>query len=510
MQQSATAITTDGDSGAVTGRVVARNAAWRFAEAVGGEGVSLIVFVMMARVLAPDHFGVVALAGVFISCAQVLLQQGLPEALIQGEEARPSRLATAFWCNLALGLALAVLIILFAVPAAAVFAEPMLAPVLVSLAVVLPIGAAAAILQARFLRRMAFHVVAIRVLIANIVGGVVGLSLAAADAGLWALVGLQLAQMSAGLVIVALADRWRPRLVIQRREASSLLRFALPVMASHLARFAGKRLDLAILAVFVSATSLGHYFLATRLMIALGYATHYTIAVVCLPVLARLKADPVALRHAVAQTLWLAAALCFPAGIGLALLAEPLVILLFGMPWAASIPPLQVMAALGIFFALGVVIGQVLVAAGRPALFFRLTVTNTAGFLAAVSLAAPWGMVAAALAGGLANALMLPIYLAALSHSIGLDLRRMLVEQLPIYAAAALMAGLVVSADLLLATNVAEWQRLLLGTAVGILGYFSALWLLAGVALRQLIRTLSRGAEGLDEAREGAAAHVRT
>ena len=473
-----------------TGRTVATNALWRFLEAAGGEIVSLVVFMAMARLLAPESFGVVALAGVIISLAQTVLQQGLGNAVIQGASLGAKRLATAFWLNLGLGFLLMATTLGLALPLAALFGNPELAGVLAALTLVLPIGAVSAAYQAKLVRRLAFKAIALRALAASSVGGIVGLTIAAGGGGVWALVGLQLSSMATGLAVLVLADPWQPRFVVDAAEARALVRFAMPLVGTHVAKFAGKKLDIAILGLFATATSIGYYFLATRLIFALGLATHYTLFSLTLPVLSRLQTQPAAFRTAAARTLWLTVAFCLPAGIGLALIAEPLVGVVFGETWTPSVPPLQILAALSIFYALGLISGQILVAAGKPGLFLRLTIANTALFLILVALAAPHGLAAVALAGGLANALMVPAYLVVLKRSLGLEIAGMLREQLPLWAAAAVMTGSVLAAEMWLLDGLGLSVQLGGALVVGLASYATALWLLAGGAVRALLATL--------------------
>lgn len=468
-------------------RAVAWSALWRLGEVVGGETVALIVFIALARLLAPEDFGVVALAGVVISLGQLLLQQGLGEALIQGPTIHETRFATAFWCSLGLGTLLMLIVIALAVPVGVLFGDDNLGAVLLVLPLVLPIGGAAAVIQAKLLRRMAFKVVAMRVLAATTLGGIVGLGIALVGGGVWSLVGLQITSLVVGLIVLFAAEPQRPKFVFDRREARSLIRFALPVMGAHLAKLAGNKLDMALLALFVTTRSVGYYFLAARLIFALGLATQYSVNLLALPVLSRLLADPVAFRAAAERTLWLTVGFCLPAGLGLALVAEPLVVLVFGAAWTPSVPPLQILAAVSIFAALGLISGQILVAAARPALFLRLTIANTALFLTLVALAAPHGLAAVALAGGIANALMLPAYLLVLGRSIELEIGAVLEDQLPLWSAAAVMVLAVLAADAWLLGGLAPLAQLAGIIAVGLASYTAALWLLAGDTIRDLV-----------------------
>jgi O-antigen/teichoic acid export membrane protein len=474
---------------------VARGALWRFVEAAGGEGTALLVFVVLARLLLPETFGIVALAGVLVGGLQVVVQMGLAEAVVQGQTAGEARLSTAFWCGLALGLTLMALVAAAAVPAALLFAEPDLAPVLASLGLVLPISGAATAFQAILVRRMAFKAIALRSLAATGVGGVAGLALAVAGAGVWALVAQQIIGTLAGLAVLVVSAGWRPGRRFDRAEARSLTDFALPVIGTHLAKYIGKKLDIAIIGIFLTTQAVGHYFLATRLIFALGIATYYTIFALSLPVLSRMLTLPAALAAATRRTLWLTTALCLPAGLGVALIADPLVPLVFGETWRPSVLPLQILACLSIFYGLGLIAGQVLVAAGHPGRFFKLGLVNTALFLVLVSLAAPHGLAAAALAGGLANALMLPVYLRVLAWTVDVTTRHTAREQMPVWGAAAVMVGVVLAIRHWLIDDLAAVPTLAVVILAGVASYAAALWLFAGATLRDLLASLGVGDE---------------
>src|ERR687886_1237101 len=83
----------------------ARGVLWSLVEYGGGEGISFVVFLVLARLVAPESFGVVALAGVFIMLVQVFLWQGFPDAIVQRQELRPEHVDTAFWTNIGIPLA---------------------------------------------------------------------------------------------------------------------------------------------------------------------------------------------------------------------------------------------------------------------------------------------------------------------------------------------------------------------------------------------------------------------
>lgn len=488
MSANADPVTASGS--AQSSQIVLRSAFWRLVEAIGGEGLAFVVFVIMARMLLPESFGLVALAAAVVSGVQVILYLGFAEAVIQGRHADDRRLSTAFWWSLSAGLIVAAVLVALALPLALLFDKQGLAPILATLAIMLPISGAATVFQAKLVRRMAFRAVALRSLAATGVGGAVGLIAALSGAEAYALVAQQLCGTIAALVVLLIAEPWRPRLVVDADESRSLIRFALPVMGTHLAKYVGKKADIAVLGLFASTALVGSYFLATRLIFALGIATHYMVSSLVLPVLSRIADKPNALRPAAARALWLTVAYCLPASLGLALIAEALVPWAFGDNWSMSVLPLQILASLAIFYALGLISGQILVAAGHPERFLRLAVGNSLLFIAMVSVAAPHGLAAVALAGGLANAFLLPAYLLELRRTVGLDLGAVLRCQLPLYVAAAAMAAGVIVISTWSAGRVPPLALLFFEVLGGAAVYGLALWLLAADSLRALLASL--------------------
>lgn len=126
-------------------RQIARGAVWRVIEVMGAEFFAFAAFIISARLLLPSEIGIVAQATLIVLTAQMLLHQGLGEALIQSDEVDVQHFSSAFWINLAVGVTAAFLLIVFAGPAAWILGEPKLETVLQALAPILVLFAASGI-----------------------------------------------------------------------------------------------------------------------------------------------------------------------------------------------------------------------------------------------------------------------------------------------------------------------------------------------------------------------------
>lgn len=462
---------------------------WRFADGFGLELSSFLFFLVLGRLLAPEAFGLVAIAGAFIQACQVLLRGGFGAAILQRPELEPEHLSAALWANIGMGGVCAVLLLTLAWPLAVFQDKAQLLPVLAALTPVLLLSSVSWIFQAYLKRLLRYDLAASSSLLSVLAGGLVGVAMAIGGAGVWSLVGQQLAGALTAFAVLLITVPWRPGLEMSWHHLRKLRSFATNAVLGDVLDFAGRRLDIVILGFFLGTHAIGLYFVATRLVFTVSMLTYFVVYDLCLAVLSHLHAEPDTLREAAARTLQLTSLLCLPAFLGLALVAEPLIALLFGAVWIEAAMPLQVMAVANIPFALTLTIRQILKAAGRADLALGLAVANAALSFVAVLLAAPWGLAAVAAAGGVAAGACLPLAFLLLRRTIGVPVRRILRDQLPIAGASVVMVASVV-----LLGQVERWSdlpasplaTLVLAVALGCSAFGSALWLLAPSLCRTL------------------------
>ena len=419
---------------------VVRSALWRLVDSIGLELFSFVFFIVLSRLLTPAVFGVVTIAGVFTQACQVILRSGFGAAITQRAELEPAHLTAALWGNLGISAICAAGLVLLAWPISVAQDKAPLLPVMTALAPILLLTSVSWIYHAAFKRDLRYDICALSGLVSVFGGGLTGIVLALSGAGVWSLVGQQLAGAGAALVILVVCSPWRPSLGVSRRHLRELAGFANRVAMGDVLDFVGRRMDAPILGFFLSTHAIGLYFIATRLTFTVGMLTYFIIYDLCLAILSRLQSSPQALREGASMTLRLTTLFSLPTSIGLGLVAEPLISLLFGADWIEGALPLQLMCAFSTAFALTLNVRQILNVAGRPLLGLWLAGINAILSLVALTLAAPLGLAAAALSGGLAYTLCLPVAILFLNRTLGTNTRRLVRDQLPIWLATAIMA----------------------------------------------------------------------
>ena len=473
---------------AVVGRAtIARSAAWRAFELVGAEVMAFIFALVLARLLTPTDYGIIAIAGFFVATGHAIVMRGLPDALVQRQDVSISHMDAAFWANIGIGTLAAGLLVAMAEPFARLSGKPQLAQVLPALAPLLVVFAASGIYLAALRRRMHYRAIALRSIVSVLVAGSVGVWLAFHGANYWSLVGQQVTHAILGIAAFALFGSWYPRFRFSRAQLRDVLSFGLPISGSSLATSLAHNTSIIILGFFLMAAEMGSYFLAYRLFSSLALFTYWSVAELSLPVLSRLQHDPAGHREAATNALRITGIVCLPSFIALALMAEPVLHLLVGPKWGGSVLPLQVLAAFGIFQALQAVAGQILVSAGKAKWQLRLTLAS--GLLSVLCLlpVAQFGLVPSLIAIGVAAVAMAPAVLWALEHGVGLSRRRVLREQLP-----AVGATLAMAAAMLVAARFIATESNLLAVAVPVLAGGVAYVAVIGWLMPDLTRQLGR------------------
>ena len=470
-----------------------RGVAWSAVEKWGGQLMNLAVFVVLVRLVPPGAFGLIALATVFIAFADVFVDQGLSDALVQRKSLDPAHLDTAFWMNLVAAGLLVCLTIGLSSPISTLFDEPQLAPVLRWLAVLFPIAAMNGVQQAMFERTLDFKVLSLRSLVAIVAGGVTGIGAALLGYGVWALVAQEIVRRSVAAAVLWGASEWRPSRRFSRTRLRELLAFGANSAGVRLLNFANTRFDDLLIGYVLGPVQLGLYTVAYRGTRMISGVLTAMVSRIAFPVFSRLQGDPQRMRRAFYLVTQHMSLVSFPVFVGMAVAAPDIVTAMFGAEWYASVPVMRVLAFIGILHSLFYFNSTVVMSMGRPGLRLALNTLNAIGNVLAFLLVVRWGIVAVAAAFVARGYLFSPLPLWVVNRLIDIDLRTYLRR----FIAPALATG--VMAVAILATRMwvegwsnSAWMRLTLDVCVGVMTYSIALRVLAPDLVRQAVTLLSQ------------------
>jgi O-antigen/teichoic acid export membrane protein len=205
---------------------------WQALLIVGQQLLSLAVFTVLARLLQPSDFGLMGLTYIYFALAGFIADQAIGAAIVQTAKLERDHLDTGFWYSIAWALLLCGTTLVLANPLAALLGDPRLAPILRWSSLSLVLASGAWIQNALFTRDMDFRRPAIRSLVGQLSGGIVGISMAVSGWGVWALVGQHITGTAVGTILVAILSSYRPRLRFSLPHLRELLRFGIPLFVN--------------------------------------------------------------------------------------------------------------------------------------------------------------------------------------------------------------------------------------------------------------------------------------
>jgi O-antigen/teichoic acid export membrane protein len=312
-----------------------RGVFWSIATSAASKAVAVASTLILARMLGREAFGVAAYALTFTSLLEVLRGLGIGQALIFFPR-DDRRTQTAFWLLVANGVLLAAVVLAVAPAAGVFFRDPRAPGVLRPLALYFPLLAVGQVFDIELRKDLRFGRRFGPELARSLAKAVVGVGLAALGAGYWSLVVAHVAGSAAFTAALWAVVPWRPRLVFDRAEAGRLYHYGKHLVVVSLLVVVALRADQLVIGRYLGPAALGVYTIALALP-ALLFQGSAGLSQVLFPAYARLERDPARLRRAALRTLRLAAAVFVPAGVGIGLLAEPLILVGFGPQWREAI-----------------------------------------------------------------------------------------------------------------------------------------------------------------------------
>ena len=312
-------------------RKAARGVAWATAANWGCQLLSFACYAGLARLLNPDTFGLVAIAGVYIAFIQLLVTQGFGMAIIQRSEVEREHLDSAFWIAIVTASIFCLLSFLLGGEIARAFHEPRVAPVIGWLSFSFLFYALSSVPTAILTRDLDFRALAIRSLLASTIAGAPGLTMAFFGFGVWSLVGQQLVNAILGCICLWWAVSWRPRLCVSPRHLRDLYRFSLSLTGNDALWFFSQKADQTFVGYGFGAQGLGPYSLASRLTTFLYDGIVGPLSSVAFPAFSKLQSEPLKFEQALYKFCETCSFISFPVFAGITAVAPNLVPWLFGV-----------------------------------------------------------------------------------------------------------------------------------------------------------------------------------
>lgn len=349
---------------------------WSLLEQGGARAVGLIVQIALARLLAPDVFGVLAVMFVFIGFADAISQGGLGTALIQRKDVDDAACNTALWLSLAVSAGMYLILFLAAPFIADFYGMPEVVPCLRALSLTLPLSAANSIQRSLLQKRMGFREIFKANIAAAVASGGVGIGLALAGFGVWALVAQTLSQALIACLVMLRFVSWRIRFELDGSVAGELFSYGWKVCATGLLGNLYNGVSELILGKVCTVSDLGLYSQGRKWPnTAISVATN-GIQNVMFPAFSELQDDPDRFASTLRRALAAGTFVIAPSGMLLAACARPLVTVLLTDRWADCVFVFQLTSVSSCWLILQLVNLRAYMALGDSGLYLKLQVVK--------------------------------------------------------------------------------------------------------------------------------------
>lgn len=349
---------------------------WSGADILLRQGLQFGISIALARMLSPEEFGTIALLYLFTGIASAFVDSGFSAALVQRQDVTQTDESTVFWFNLVMALIVALALAASAPAIAGFFDRAILVTLTQILALNIFISALGSVHGTLLNKRLEFKIQMKIGAVTTVISGVVAVVMAWNGYGVWALAAQTVTASLVTTFFLWFLSSWRPKWVFSFDSVKKLFGFGGYMLASGLLDIAYNRVYTILIGKFYGVQELGFYNRAdSTKQLPVGVLSGI-MSRVAFPIFSAAAHDVVQLRRGVRLALRSMMLLNIPMMLGLAAVAEPLTLVLFGEKWLTAVPIMQVLCIGGIFWPLHVINLNVLMAQGYSHLFFRLEVVK--------------------------------------------------------------------------------------------------------------------------------------
>ena len=464
---------------------------WSAVERFSTQGVQFLFGILLARLLTPNDYGMIAMLTIFMAVSQTFIDSGFGNALIRKPDRNENDKATVFFFNIFMAAACYAAIFLAAPYVAQFYNMPQLADILRILAINLIIQAFGSIQRLNLTIDLNFKMLAKISFSGAVVGGTAGLICAYNGLGVWSLVVQQMTTTSFRVLLFWGLVRWRPKSFFNKTSFKNMFGFGSKLLASGLLNTLYENIYDLIIGKFFSASTLGNYSRASHFANFPSSNITGIFQRVTFPVLSKIQDDPVKLRKGYLKFLNMSTLVIFPLMIGLAALAKPFILLVLTEKWANVILILQIICIAHMWHPVHAINLNVLQVMGRSDLFLKLEIIKKITGIIILCVTLPYGIIAMCFGQWVDTCFGLVVN----TYYSGKLLNAGLLSQMKMYIPT-LLNSLIMGAISVGVTKILPEKeyalQLVLGIATGALYYVASNWIFNRETVKELLELLNK------------------
>lgn len=356
----------------------AKGIGWGFIDNLSNTGIMAVVNIILANILSPEQFGIVAMSTIFITLANSLVDSGFTGALTRKLEVTAKDFNTVFYFNLAVSFFLYAILYFLSPYIADFFSQPVLCDIVRILSLSLIINALSIVQKVILIRKLDFKTQAFISLASSLTSGSVGVIMALGGYGVWALVVMQILRLGINTLLLWVCSRWFPTLSFSVSSFKEMFSFGGRLLLTSIISVIWNEIYSFIIGKSYSAAILGQYSRAEKFKSMVTSNISIVMQRVTYPVLSSIREDKERQLRVFRKLFRTTVLISFTAVLGLAAASESIVITLVGEKWIPSIEYLQILCFSGLFIPIQITAANIINANGRSDITLRLEIIKTA------------------------------------------------------------------------------------------------------------------------------------
>ncbi len=355
---------------------------WRFGERITAQIISFVVSVVLARILLPEQYGIVAIVTIFINLANVFVTSGLGTSLVQKKDADELDFSTMFWASIALSLVLYAIIFIISPIVAKIYNNELLTIVLRVMGLKIPIAAISSIQQAYVQRKMIFKKFFFSTIIGTIISAFVGIGMALKGCGVWALVGQYLTNSVIDTCVLWITVKWKPHFMFSMQRFKSLFSYGWKIMMASFIGTVFDQLRGLIIGARYSSADLAYNNKGEQIPSLLSTNINSTMESVLFSSISKVQDDKAKVKSAMRRLMKISSFVIMPLLFGISAVANSLITILLTDKWSACVSYLRVVCIQQCFGILNTVNMQAIKAIGKSDTTLKLEFVKKPIYLA--------------------------------------------------------------------------------------------------------------------------------
>jgi O-antigen/teichoic acid export membrane protein len=458
---------------------------WSVVSQVGRQVLTFVISVILARLLSPREFGLVAMVTVITNFAGIFAELGFSSALVQKKDVRQEHLSSVFWLNLGAGLLLTALFMAGAPLMASFYGEPLLLPVTMLIATDFVISALTIVQNTLLTKSLDFKTLSIVEITAVGLAGIVAIGMAVTGFGVWSLAVQSLVFSAVSAALLWRFGNWRPALIFRWNAVKELLGFSMHLFGTQTLNYWARNIDYLLIGRYLGTSPLGAYNRAYSVMLFPLSNVSRVLSRVMFPSFSMIQDDRLRIKDIFLRMTRIIALITFPMMLGLFVTVEPFVLTVFGPKWVEMIPVLRVFCLVGMIQSIVTLIGNLYLSQGRTEVQFRLGLFTRATSILGIVVGLRWGIVGVAIGYSIAATINLYPNVFFAGRLVNLTFSELLQNLRSVFACAVTMAGIVWAVGLVLPIAWPDWARLMAQVSLGFVTYIALVHLLRVQAYRE-------------------------